>query len=259
MSKIKVTLFQMDTIWENPELNLKEINRQILLNHGADLFILPEMFNTGFTQNVEQFAEDENGYTLTAIKEMARISEAAICGSMLYKEGDKYYNAFVFVKPDGQIIKYYKRHIFRIGMESEKLTQGKERVVINYLGVRLLLQICYDLRFPVWNRNSEDYDAIINVANWPAVRRDTFDTLLKARAIENLCFVLAVNRIGVDANDVSYNGGTQVFDYKGELIAKVEDNVSDCIKVEIETKDIEEYKKVFPAHLDRDNFQLLIN
>lgn len=258
MSKLKITLLQTNILWENSDENIKEINRLVLQNHGADLFVLPEMFNTGFTDKVEQFAEDEVGFTLTSLKEIAKISEAAICGSLLMKDGDKFYNTFVFVKPDGQIIKYNKRHIFRIGNESPKISSGNSRVIINYLGVRIMPQICYDLRFPVWNRNADDYDVIIYVANWPSARRNIFDILLRARAIENLCFVVANNRVGTDGNNIIYNGGTQVIDYRGEIMAKAIDNKEDVLKVELDLAELEEFKKSFPAHLDRDNFQIFV-
>ncbi len=258
MKKLNITVFQNDTIWENPELNLKEIKHLILSNLGANLYILPEMFNTGFTSNVEEFAENEDGYTLKYIKEIAEISKAAICGSILLKKEGCYFNSFVFVKPDGQIIKYNKRHIFKIGMESELISSGTERVVVEYFGIRFLLQICYDLRFPVWSRNKDDYDVIIYVANWPASRRSAFDILLKARAIENIAYVIANNRIGRDGNNIYYNGGSQIINYKGEQLAVAIDNEKDIINMTIDLDELKEYKNIFPAHLDKDDFKIII-
>jgi omega-amidase len=259
MSKIKITVLQTDIIWENPEENIKNINRLVLSQPGSDVYVLPEMFNTGFTDKAEEMAESDDGYTLERIKEISRISGAAICGSLILRNNGHNYNSFVFVKPDGSVTKYNKRHLFGYGGEAEMFTAGTERVVVEYLGWKILLQICYDLRFPVWSRNSDDYDLMIYVANWPSSRRKIHDILVRARAIENVSYLIACNRIGVDGKGISYNGGSTIIDFKGETVANVEDNVQNLITSELDKDEQNLFRKSFPALKDRDNFNLNIN
>ncbi|MCK9254869.1 MAG: amidohydrolase [Bacteroidales bacterium] len=258
MSKLKVSVLQTDIIWENAEENLKNYNKIILQNPGSDLYVLPEMFNSGFTNNIHDCAEDENGISLTMLSEISRISGAAIATSMILKENGLFYNVFTFVKPDGRIVKYKKRHLFKLGGEAEMFSKGDERVVFEFRGFKILFQICYDLRFPVWNRNVEDYDLMINVASWPVERRKMFDILLRARAIENLAYVIACNRIGKDGNNLIYNGGSCIIDPKGEEIALAKDNQEEIINAIIDTEIINEYRKSFPALNDRDEFTIIV-
>lgn len=258
MSKLNVSVIQTDIAWENPYENIKNISKFVLSEPGTDIFVLPEMFNTGFTNNTLDFAETADGFTLSKIKELSRISGAAICGSMILTESDSTYNTFVFVKPDGSVAMYNKRHLFAYGGEAEMFTKGEERVVVEYLGFRIILLICYDLRFPVWSRNNDDYDLMIYVANWPASRRQVHDVLIRARAIENQSYLIACNRVGEDGKGISYSGGSCIIDYKGDVIASAQDNKQEIITAEIDLFEQHKFKLSFPAHLDRDSFKLLI-
>lgn len=258
MSKLKVSVLQTDIIWENAEENLKNYNKLILQNPGSDLYVLPEMFNSGFTNNVYGCAEDDNGKSLTTLSEISRITGAAIATSLILKENDLFYNVFVFVKPDDRIIKYNKRHLFKLGGEGKMFTKGSERVVFEFRGFKILFQVCYDLRFPVWSRNTEGYDLMINVASWPIERRKMFDILLRARAIENLCYVVGCNRIGIDGNNLFYTGGSCIIDPKGEYIALANDEQEEIITATLDTDTIQEYRKSFPALDDKDDFNILV-
>lgn len=257
MSKLKVSVLQSDIFWENSNENLNNINRLILSQPGADLYVLPEMFNSGFTSNTDKIAESDDGYTVERIKEISRICGAAICGSLILRTDGKNYNTFVFVKPDGSLIKYNKRHLFGYGGEADMFSKGEERVIAEYMGFRILLLVCYDLRFPVWSRNNDDYDMIIYVSNWPASRRLIHDILVRARAIENQSFVVACNRVGADGKDISYSGGSSIIDYKGTEIAIANDNLQEIIKAELDLNAQNEFKKNFPAQQDRDSFVIL--
>lgn len=257
MSKLKVTVLQSDITWENPEENLKNYSRLILSQPGSDLYVLPEMFNTGFTNNTASCAETEDGYSLGKLKEISKISGAAICGSLILREVDKDYNAFVFVKPDGEVVKYYKRHLFGYGGEADMFSQGQDRVIVDYMGFRILLLVCYDLRFPVWSRNNDDYDVLIYVSNWPAARRYAHDTLLKARAIENLAYLVSSNRIGVDGKGIKYDGGSCILDFKGNKIADSENNSASVLTAELDLQTLGEFRKSFPALDDKDSFTIL--
>lgn len=257
MSKINVSVIQSDIVWEDPEANLKNISRLILSEPGTDLFVLPEMFNTGFTNNTRDFAGTTEGNTVGKMKELSRISGSAICGSLILREDEKCYNSFVFVRPDGKVTVYNKRHLFKYGGEAEMFSKGEERVIVEYMGWRILLLVCYDLRFPVWSRNNDDYDMVIYVANWPASRRNIHDILVKARAIENLSYVIACNRVGEDGKGILYTGGSCIVDYKGETIVAAKDNEPDLIKAELDMSLLNDYKKNFPAHMDRDSFVIL--
>jgi omega-amidase len=255
MSKLKIAVIQTDIVWENPAENLKHYNKLILSQPGYDLYVLPEMFNTGFTNNTKDYSESIDGFSIESLREISRISAAAICGSLILTESEKSYNAFVFVRPDGSVTKYFKRHLFSYGGEAEMFSRGEERVVVDYLGFRILLQVCYDLRFPVWCRNYDNYDAIIYVANWPVSRRIIYDVLLKARAIENLAYVIACNRTGEDGKNIKYDGGSCIIDFKGETLSFASDNKDAIISAELDKEALKNFRKSFPALDDRDSFE----
>ncbi|MDD3860515.1 MAG: amidohydrolase [Bacteroidales bacterium] len=257
MNSIKISALQTNIVWENPEENVKNIRNLVFLNPGADLYVLPEMFNTGFTDNVELFGENIEGKTVKELKEISRISEAAICGSIVLKENDKYYNACLFIRPDGTVDIYKKRHLFKYGGEGDMFSKGNERVVVDYLGWRIILMVCYDLRFPVWSRNCDDYDLMIYVANWPASRRYIHDILLKARAIENQSYLVSCNRVGEDGKNIRYNGGSYIIDYKGEIIVAAQDNNVEVINSELYLDELNLYRKNFPAQNDREIFKII--
>lgn len=253
--KIVISLIQANIAWENPGHNLVNYSSVIDGLQESDIIILPEMFPTGFTMDVLNFHEFENGASVTWMREMAKKTDAAVCGSMIIKDGENYYNRLFFVTPEGEVFTYNKRHLFRMGEEHEHFTPGRDRVVFEYKGWRIMPQICYDLRFPVWFRNQNDYDLLINVANWPSPRKKVWNTLLSARAIENQCFIAAVNRIGKDAKGLDHSGDSMLVDFKGEIIQTCMDEEK-TITVELIKKDLQKFKETFPTHLDADDFTL---
>ncbi|MBO7331664.1 MAG: nitrilase family protein, partial [Alistipes sp.] len=195
---MKVTILQRDILWADPATNIARADEAIARNAGSDLYVLPEMFSTGFCVEPETVAESLDGEALQWMKSKAAATNAAIAGSVVVTDGERYFNRFYFVKPDGEVEYYDKRHLFTYGGEHLRFTAGDRRVVMEWRGVRILLEVCYDLRFPVWARNRDDYDMIIYVASWPTTRMLAWSTLLVARAIENQCYVVGVNRVGSD-------------------------------------------------------------
>lgn len=252
---MKTVLFQQDIVWADPAANRARLSESFAGLAGADLVVLPEMFSTGFATRPEGVAEDEPCESLEWMKAESAKYGFALAGSVAVRENGKYYNRFYFVKPDGSVTKYDKHHLFTFGGEDKTFTAGEERVIVEWKGMRFLLEVCYDLRFPVWARNRKDYDAIIYVASWPEVRRKAWDALLRARAIENQCFVLAVNRTGDDLS-LHYNGGTAAIDPYGADIAKAEDNKEENIKAVLDMEVLEKFRKAFPVLEDAENFEL---
>lgn len=216
---LKVALVQTHLLWENPRANRRYIEDKIKrFSDDADLIILPEMFTSGFTMNPVSVSETMNGDTVKWMKDIAEKYRCAITGSLVITENDAFYNRMLFVQPGGSMKYYDKRHTFTLAGEHNSYHKGDQKVIIDYKGWKLCLQICYDLRFPVWSRNTEDYDALIYVANWPVPRIEAWDTLLKARAIENMCYTLGVNRVGIDGYGFCYNGHSGVYDYLGKQL-----------------------------------------
>ncbi len=244
-----ITVVQMDITWADPADNRMRIEEMISSQTG-DLFILPEMFSTGFATQPEGIAE-EDGSTLAWMKEMAAHKQAAIVGSIAVKEGAHYFNRMYFVKPDGEVTTYDKRHLFSYGHEDQFFTPGIQRTIVEYQGVRILLEICYDLRFPVWSRNRKDYDMIIYVANWPTSRMSVWNTLLRARAIENQCFVAGVNRVGHDPV-CDYSGGSMLIDAYGKVVADCGTEQPCCKCAEIDMERLLAFRKKFPVLDDAD-------
>lgn len=226
--RMKIAIIQTDLIWENPKANRVQFEQKInTISQAVDLIVLPEMFSTGFTMFPKALAETMNGETVKWMQEVARAKQSAICGSIIIEENTNHYNRFVFVYPNGEIKTYDKRHLFSLAGEHELYTQGTEKVIIEYKDWKICPQICYDLRFPVFSRNVEEYDLLIYVANWPKPRIMAWDALLKARAIENISFVIGVNRIGLDGNKHEYVGHSVVHDELGS--SKVEANENDDV------------------------------
>ncbi len=216
---MKVAIIQTALIWENPNANRIQFEEKIRgIEQNVDLIVLPEMFSTGFTMNPETVAETMNGETISWMQTLAKHKNSAITGSLVIVENGKYYNRLVFVLPSGEIKHYDKRHLFSLAGEEKVYTKGKTKLIIEYKGFKICPLICYDLRFPVFSRNVEDYDVLLYVANWPKPRINAWNALLKARAIENMCYVVGVNRIGEDQNNHVYNGNSQVIDYLGETL-----------------------------------------
>lgn len=220
---MKVALFQTKLAWENPEKNRKFIEEYVVNEiHPFDLLVLPEMFTSGFTMNPAIVAEAMDGQTIQWLQALAKMKNCAITGSLVIEEKGKYFNRMVFVFPSGEIEYYDKRHLFTLAGENQKYQAGKQKKIVQYLDYKFCLQVCYDLRFPVFARNVEDYDVLLYVANWPKPRISAWDALLKARAIENMCYTIGVNRIGFDANELEYVGHSQVVDYLGNIAVDCE-------------------------------------
>lgn len=263
MSKLKISSIQTDIYWQDIDANLAMLEEKIWqISEGPDLIVLPEMFNTGFTMSARQLAEPPNIKTFLWMKQMAKQFDAAICGSYIVKESGQFYNRLYFVEPNGTSEYYNKRHLFRMGEEHRTYSPGKQRMVYTYQGWKIMPQVCYDLRFPVWVKNrylkEEDrleYDLLIFVANWPAPRSSVWDALLKARALENQCYVIGVNRTGSDGEGIAYNGQSVMYDFKGKQLIAPSENEG----VETATIDLEElysFRKKFPVYLDWDQFSI---
>jgi len=252
---MNVTLIQSDLVWEEKKLNLQAFEKQILdITTASDLIILPEMFTTGFSMYPEKFAEEPNGLTLRKMQEWAKQKNSAITGSFIIKENNKYFNRAYFVFPDGSYRYYDKRHLFRMANEDKHYSSGQSRTIVEYKGWRILLQICYDLRFPVWSRNNLNYDLAIYVANWPEVRSTPWKMLLKARAIENLSYVAGVNRIGYDGNNMAHSGDSALIDFKGEAICSIKAHSQESKTILLDKQKLVQFRQKFPADMDADNF-----
>lgn len=260
MQDLRVSLIQTDLHWQQPDKNRAMLEQLIRPLAGkTDLIVLPEMFTTGFSMAPELSAEPEAEDTRAWMKALASDVDAAITGSVatqLERGGEvDYVNRLLFISPD-QHAYYDKRHLFRMGGEHEHYQAGSERKLIEYRGWRILPAICYDLRFPVFLRNRNEYDLMLCVANWPAPRRLPWRTLLQARAIENLCFVAGVNRIGTDGNGLNYSGDSMLVDFKGLAVidGAIEQPFVETQVLSVES--LEKFRAVFPAHLDADEFEL---
>lgn len=248
---MKITILQRDIEWAKPSVNINRADEAIDRNPGSDIYVLPEMFSTGFCTNPEGIAESDNSETLQWLKRKAAAIDAAIAGSVAVTKDGKFYNRFYFVKPDGSVTHYDKKHLFTYGGEHKRFTAGNERVVVEFRGVRILLEICYDLRFPVWARNRGDYDMILYVASWPTPRVSAWSALLVARAIENQCYVAGVNRVGNDPA-CQYCGGSVVIDPYGKTIAACTDNLECESTATIDIEALQAFRAKFPVLNDAD-------
>lgn len=258
---LNVSLLQMDIIWENKEENLKKIKYYIEKLAGkTDLLVLPEMFSTGFSMNTKNLAETNDGSTLTTLKKWSQDYNIALCGSYMAKEKGKNYNRAFFITPQNAAY-YDKRHLFRMGDEANHYSEGNGLPIIHYKGFNICMQICYDLRFPVWSRNVDNkYDLLIYVANWPQSRIMAWDALLTARAIENQAYVCGVNRVGIDRLKLFYNGHSTMLDYKGISMIDASEIVNKeiCLQVTINKKELNLFRNKFPVWKDADKFTLSI-
>lgn len=254
---MKITVVQFDIIWENRAENLDTLSRKIKdVPGGTDILILPEMFTTGFSMNPEALSEPPFSQTFDWMKAVSGKKGYGVCGSYIIKEGENYFNRWVFVSPEGLIVNYDKRHLFVQSGENKLFSPGKERVVFNFRGVNICPSICYDLRFPVWSRNRNDYDLLINAANWPESRRDVWLTLLRARAIENQCYVAGVNRTGADGTGIKYCGDSLVIGPKGEILASAGIGEECLITFDISMNELKGFREKFPVLQDADKFTL---
>ncbi|MFN4147330.1 MAG: amidohydrolase [Runella sp.] len=255
---LHLALVQTDLFWENPTANLAMLEEKITnISQPVDLIVLPEMFTSGFTMNPATVAEPMNLTTFKWLRQMAAQTGAVVTGSYVVREGTQFFNRLVWMQPDGQFDTYDKRHLFRMGNEHQHYTAGQRRIVKTWKGWRICPLICYDLRFPVWSRNvGLEYDALLYVANWPAVRQGVWDTLLQARAIENLSYCIGVNRIGPDGNDTNHTGGSAVIDFKGEVLIRHYDH-GEILYCTLQKEPLDAFRERFPAYLDADDFRLL--
>ncbi len=253
---MRVVGIQSELVWHDPAANRAAFDRVLAdVRADADVVVLPEMFTTGFTMaglaQAEPFAQDAP--TVRWLRRWAARLDAVICGSVDMAVDGSARNRLLWVAPDGHVETYDKRHLFRMAGEHESYVAGERRVIVEAGGLRVLLAVCYDLRFPVWARNRGDYDVYLVVANWPAARQQHWRTLLAARAIENQCFVIGVNRVGRDGNDVLYAGGSVVFDPRGEVLAE-RDDAPGTLEAELDGELLRTWRKQFPAWRDADAF-----
>ena len=251
---MKITIIQPDIIWENPEANLKKYVKIFESLEDTDLIIFPEMFTTGFSMKPEILKETMNGLTVSWMKELAGRKNAAILGSLIIEENGKMYNRAIFAFPDGNVEFYDKRHLYTMGRETEHYTSGKSKTIVEYRGWKICPLICYDLRFPVWARNTEDYDLLIYMANWPSPRHHVWKNLLIARAIENQCYCMGINRSGFDGAGLNYLGNSACVSPKGFAEFMPEDESIQTF--EISYDDLHKFRKSFPLLPDRDEFEI---
>lgn len=254
MNNLRISLIQSDLYWEDKIRNLDTFRNLLLASQTkADIFLLPEMFSTGFTMNPNDLAESVTGETVSWMKELASTTNALIAGSIVIKEDGHFFNRFLAVSSHGIIASYNKRHLFRMAGEESHYTRGSERIIFSWRGWRILPQICYDIRFPVWIRNRQDYDLALFVANWPEPRRDVWMNLLKARALENQAYIAGVNRIGTDNKGVFHSGDSLLLDPKGSSLAEA-GNRTAVITADLSMPELNRFRQKFPAHLDQDDF-----
>ncbi len=255
---LHVALIQSHLAWENPIHNRKMFAQKIeAITQDVDLIILPEMFTTGFTMNASEIAEVMQGETVQWLKKFSKTKNCAIAGSIIIEEEGKYYNRFIFMIPDGKCRTYDKHQLFTLAKEQEVFTAGQEEIIIEYKGWKIKPQVCYDLRFPVWARNTARYDMLLYVASWPKLRINAWDTLLKARAIENMSYCIGVNRIGLDGKGYEYNGHSAVYDVLGHSVIEEEPIERETILyATLDKSHIEKVRGKLPFLEDRDNFEL---
>lgn len=256
LPNLKVALVQTTLAWQDRLANYEHFENLLEQARGADLIILPEMFTTGFSMDSESLAEPENGPTYKWLKSQAKKLDAVVTGSVIIQAADgSHRNRLLWARPDGEILFYDKRHLFRMAGEHKHYTPGERQVQFEVKGWRVRTLICYDLRFPVWSRDAQDTDLLLYTANWPAARRQHWNRLLPARGIENLCYVAAVNRVGTDGKGFAYSGDSQVLDFQGEslLSAGEADGVFTAV---LSSADLAAYRTRFPANLDADTFEL---
>jgi len=263
--KINFSLVQTDLVWEDIPANLQKFDRLLSqIPDETEIVILPEMFSTGFTMNVQNFSDSAGRRSFEWMQKKAENLDKIITGSLLFKEQGRYYNRMFWMRPGGSYDYYDKRHLFHQGGEDKVMTAGHKKTIVEYKGVRFLLLICYDLRFPVWSKNNfdketgkYDYDAIIYVANWPESRKQAYMNLLKARAIENQSEVFWVNRIGKDGKGIEHSGDVQIVDALGNIEAQASPGKEIILNHKVDFSKIFSLRKSFQVGLDWDKFKIL--
>jgi len=259
MQDLNIALLQANLHWQNPAAN-REMFEQLIKGHAAtaDLIVLPETFTTGFTMEAEMNGEQPDGTTSEWLRGLANQNDVAICGSLIIREDNQNFNRLIWAQSDGEFFTYDKRHLFRMVGERDNFTPGTQRQIIRLGDWRICPLICYDLRFPVWSRGANEFDLLLYVANWPASRKSAWETLLPARAVENLCYVAGINRVGTDGNDVEYAGGSRIADYLGNNIALAGSD-AETVHAMLSLDKLNRYREKFPAWKDADRFELTDN
>jgi len=256
-NKLRVALIQSELVWENPEQNRRHFNTKITdISEPVDVIILPEMFTSGFTMNANKVAETMTGETISWMKTISKAKNAAITGSLVIKEDNAFFNRLVFVQPDGKISYYDKRHTFTLAGEHKVYNAGQSNVIIKFRDWKIKPLVCYDLRFPVWARNTQDYDLIYYVANWPKIRIAAWEALLKARAIENMSYCIGINRVGLDANNHEYSGHSAAYDVLGKRLDTIPKDKEAIEIVTLNKTHIDTYRNKLSFLKDRDAFTL---
>jgi predicted amidohydrolase len=256
LSNLNIALVQTTLVWHDCKANHAHFEELLEQAQGADLVILPEMFTTGFSMDSETLAEPENGVTSKWLLAQAKRINAVVTGSIIVRAADgSHRNRLLWARPDGELLHYDKRHLFRMAGEHEHYSPGERQVQLELKGWRIRPLICYDLRFPVWSRGAQDTDLLLYTANWPGARRQHWNRLLPARAIENLCYVAAVNRIGTDGKGFAYTGDSQVLDFQGESLLNIGE-ADGVFHVSLSAESLSAYRQKFPAYLDADTFEI---
>lgn len=256
MQDLKLALIQSEIHWQQKEANLAMFEEKIWqINRPVDVIVLPEMFQTGFTMEHQGLAEPMNLTTFKWMKQMAAQKQAVVTGSYIVSVEGKVFNRLIWMQPDGQWSHYDKRHLFRMADEHHHFNMGMERLIVEWKGWKICPMVCYDLRFPVWARNRNlEYDLLLYVANWPAVRVNAWDTLLEARAIENVSYAVGLNRVGTDGKEIDYSGHSAAYSPKGEQLAF--SDKEEIIYLDLNGEELQRFREKFPAQLDADNFEI---
>ena len=256
---MKLSIIQFDISWENRSASLGRIEHFLdRLEPATELVILPEMFTTGFSMKPGELSEPPYSDTFHWMLNVSLKGNFGICGSYIVKDNNNFFNRWIMVTPDRRVWSYDKRHLFTMSGEENAFTRGTSRITFTFRDTRICPNICYDLRFPVWSRNMNDYDLLINSANWPEKRHDVWLTLLKARAVENQCFVAGANRVGIDGEGIRYRGDSLIISPKGKILARGAHDTECIVTADISLKELSEFRKKFPVLGDADNFTLLI-
>ena len=258
MSTLRVALLQQPLTWHDAAANRLRFEELLRPLAGqTDLVVLPETFTTGFSMQVERLGEPPGGASSEWLQRLAATLDAAITGSVITRDGDRYYNRLLWAAPSSELRQYDKRHLFRMGREHEHFTAGRDAWSVAWRGFNICPLVCYDLRFPVFSRRRPglDYDLLLYVANWPAARADAWRQLLRARAIENQAYVIGVNRVGADGHGVPYEGGSAAIDFLGHTLADAGDRPA-VLTVQLSLEPLSRFREKFPAHLDADRFTL---
>lgn len=255
--ELKLALIQPDIIWEDIDANLEALSKKIEgIAENVDAIILPELFATGFTMRSRELAEGMDGKSVSWMRINSDRYSCVLAGSLIIADQDSYFNRFIWMETGGRITTYDKRHLFSIGGEDKHYTPGESNAIIEINTFRIRPQVCYDLRFPVWSRNTGDYDLLLYVANWPAVRRDVWISLLKARAIENQSYVIGVNRVGRDGMEIEYAGDSLAYNAKGQIITSLPVREEGIQIVHLSLQNLRDFRQKFPVWKDADEFKI---